>query len=250
LNPESGHYRGDRCAFFKVKNCNICWQTDQWNMILRHRVLKTMIRILGVEVDKPLKDLPTPMSERDKCGSTTLVHQSFWLIKHRFSNRQGNIPPDTNVLSQVWNISQEYNNECISEYCGHYFCSGFLSLWPFSVTAHWCGHVTNIQGPTSPHRRPVVNPRSYAKVGILLAWQLAWYVTESSQITHLGRNSGRNVSKNTWVCTCVFACIERSSWLDPCRDHGDEVTLNNNCGKVLHDDIACPNMGSATWLHT
>jgi hypothetical protein len=26
--------------------------------------------------------------------------------------------------------------------------------------------------------------------------------------------------------------------------------INNNCGKVLHDDLACPNMASATWLHT
>jgi hypothetical protein len=25
--------------------------------------------------------------------------------------------------------------------------------------------------------------------------------------------------------------------------------INNNCGKVLHDDLACPNMASATWLH-
>jgi hypothetical protein len=35
----------------------------------------------------------------------------------------------------------------------------------------------------------------------------------------------RNVNKHTCVCTCVFACIERSSWLDPGRDHGDELTL-------------------------
>jgi hypothetical protein len=44
---------------------------------------------------------------------------------------------------------------------------------------------------------------------------------------HLGRNSGPNVNKNTWVCTCVFACI-MSSWLDPGRDHGDGVTSNYN----------------------
>jgi hypothetical protein len=53
---------------------------------------------------------------------------------------------------------------------------------------------------------------------------------------HLGRNSGPNVKK-MWVCTCVFACIEKSS------------LVNNNCGNVLHDDVACPNMASATWLH-
>jgi hypothetical protein len=33
----------------------------------------------------------------------------------------------------------------------------------------------------------------------------------------------RNVNKNTCVCTCVFACIEMSSWVDPGRDHGDGV---------------------------
>jgi hypothetical protein len=42
---------------------------------------------------------------------------------------------------------------------------------------------------------------------------------------HLGRNSGPKWQQSTCVCTCVFACIERSSWLDPGRDHGDGVTL-------------------------
>jgi hypothetical protein len=57
----------------------------------------------------------------------------------------------------------------------------------------------------------------------------------------------RNVSKNTWVCTCV--CMHRKdlvawpgSW--PWR----RGHINNNCGKVLHDDVACPNMASATWI--
>jgi hypothetical protein len=36
-----------------------------------------------------------------------------------------------------------------------------------------------------------------------------------------------------------------SSWLDPGRDHGDGVTFNN-CGKFLHDDLACPYTASDT----
>jgi hypothetical protein len=65
---------------------------------------------------------------------------------------------------------------------------------------------------------------------------------------HLGSEFRPEMSTNTWVCTCVFACIERSSWLDPGRDHGDGVTFNNNCGKGLHDDLACPNTTSTMWL--
>jgi hypothetical protein len=40
------------------------------------------------------------------------------------------------------------------------------------------------------------------------------------------KNSGQNENKNIWMCTCVYACREMSSWLDPGRDHGDGVTLS------------------------
>jgi hypothetical protein len=62
-----------------------------------------------------------------------------------------------------------------------------------------------------------------------LAWQLAWYVTESKAILtttmHLGPEFRPKCQHQHVVCTCVFACIERSSWLDHGRDHGDGVTL-------------------------
>jgi hypothetical protein len=86
-----------------------------------------------------------------------------------------------------------------------------------------------------------------------LAWQLACYVTKPKPDTnhHLGR-SGRNVNKNVRVCGCVCVrCMHSNvlvAWsgsLPWRRGH-----IKNNCGKLLHDDLACPNMASATWLHT
>jgi hypothetical protein len=100
------------------------------------------------------------------------------------------------------------------------------------------------------HLRPGFTTPDFNWDWMTLTWPLAWYVTESKPDNnhHLGRNSGPNVGKNTWVCTCMFACIEMSSWLESWPWGLGHI--NNNCGKVLHDDLACTNMASATWLHT
>jgi hypothetical protein len=59
---------------------------------------------------------------------------------------------------------------------------------------------------------------------------------------HLGQNSDPKCQQK-YVGVYVFACIERSSWLDSGRDHGDEVTLKIIVEKyftmTLHAQI-CP----------
>jgi hypothetical protein len=50
-----------------------------------------------------------------------------------------------------------------------------------------------------------------------------------------------------YVCVCMHRKVLVAwpgSW--PWRPSH----INNNSGKVLHDNFACPNMASATWLHT
>jgi hypothetical protein len=58
---------------------------------------------------------------------------------------------------------------------------------------------------------------------------------------HINNNCGK-------VLHYDLACPNMASATG--RDQWRRGLINNNCGKVLHDDLACPNMASATWLHT
>jgi hypothetical protein len=81
-----------------------------------------------------------------------------------------------------------------------------------------------------------------------------WLATSPNQKPdnnhHLGRNSGPKCQQKH-VGVYARVCMHRKvlvawpgswPWL---RGH-----INKNCGNVLHDDLACPNMATATWLHT
>jgi hypothetical protein len=94
--------------------------------------------------------------------------------------------------------------------------------------------------------------RMDSEVRVRLTTGLLRHRIESQLITtiHLGRNSGPKYHQ-IHVGVYVRACMHRKilvawpgSW--PLR----RGHINNNCGKLLHDDLACPNMASATRLHT
>jgi hypothetical protein len=67
------------------------------------------------------------------------------------------------------------------------------------------------------------------------------------QFSHLGALTVWKISPAFKGKAFMFACMEMSSWLGRSRDHDDG---NDNCGKVLHADLACPNMASATFMIT
>jgi hypothetical protein len=76
------------------------------------------------------------------------------------------------------------------------------------------------------------------------AWELAWYVKPENN-HHFGRSQQKHVGVYVHVCRHRKVLVD---WPGPWpwrRGH-----INNNCGKLLHDDLASPNMASATWLHT
>jgi hypothetical protein len=61
-----------------------------------------------------------------------------------------------------------------------------------------------------------------------------------------GRNSGPKCQQKHVGVYVRVSLYRKMAWPWPWRPGH----INNNCGKVLHDDLAWPNMASATWLRT